>query len=130
MVTILFSLCPHNIGHGENSIVFYTWVDSELCTGDDSSYTITILCSHPPFTYDLSWDLAECPPGWMFQVKYKADWYWAQLVAKGYCQKLHIDCTETFTPVVKIVEFYTIIAIAADLEFFGHFLCLLEWQPK
>ena len=58
----------------------------------------------------------------MLQIKYKADGtvehYKARLVAKGFAQKLHLDYTETFAPVVKFASLWTIIAVAAmeDLE--------------
>uniref|UniRef100_A0AAV1VJC0 Reverse transcriptase Ty1/copia-type domain-containing protein n=1 Tax=Peronospora matthiolae TaxID=2874970 RepID=A0AAV1VJC0_9STRA len=52
---------------------------------------------------------------WVFKIKRKADGsiekYKVRLVAKGFRQKYGIDCTETFSPVVKYVTLRIVIAI-------------------
>jgi Reverse transcriptase (RNA-dependent DNA polymerase) len=76
-----------------------------------------------------AWELCELPPGckaigsrWVYKVKLNSDGsvecYKAQLVAKDFSQKPHLDYTETFAPVAKFASFWTVLAIAAaeDME--------------
>jgi hypothetical protein len=69
------------------------------------------------------WELCELPAGckavachWVYHKTNpdgSVEHYKAQLVAKGFSQKLHLDYTETFAPVAKFTSLCTVLAIAA-----------------
>ncbi len=54
---------------------------------------------------------------WVFHIKHKANGtiekYKARLVARGFMQKFGVDYFDTFSPVVRLASFHTILAIAA-----------------
>lgn len=66
---------------------------------------------------------------WVFKRKLKQDGqvakYKARLVAKGYAQKQGINCTETFSPVVKFSSVRMLLFIAA-----AHNLEILQFDVK
>jgi len=57
---------------------------------------------------------------WVFRLKRKADSmikkYKARLVARGFTQQYGVDYYNTYSPVVKLISFRTILALAAQYD--------------
>jgi len=71
-----------------------------------------------------TWTTVLCPSGknivgskWVFHIKRNSDGtikkYKARLIARGFTQKLGVDYFDTFSPVVRLTSFRTILAITA-----------------
>ena len=70
-----------------------------------------------------TWTLTQLPLGkspigykWVYRIKYLLDGtierYKAQLIAKGFTQKLGLDYLETFSPVAKFVSVRIVLSLA------------------
>ena len=72
-----------------------------------------------------TWDLVKLPPGrksigckWVFKVKHSEDgsveMFKGWLVGKGFAQRYGVDYDETFSPVVRFLTIWSVIALAAE----------------